>query len=342
VRWAAGPWLGPLQPLAPGFPMIAAASLLLGWRPAVLTAIVSYIGGQYLFMDPRLLTTVFQDVAAVLVYGVSAALVILLGHLARRARAQLAEANERLIEADRRKDQFLAELSHELRNPVGVIATAVSMLETHNTDSRLRGPIGVLARQVTQIRRLVDDLLDVGRVTRGRLVLHPEASDLRNCIDQAVEGTLSTVASKQQTVRVSMPETPVTLPVDHARMVQVITNLIDNASKYSPGRTAIEVTLADRDDVQIDVADAGPGIDPAVLPRVFDLYEQGKRSSTSEGLGVGLGLCKHIVEMHGGTIEAAANPQGRGSNFTIRLPRVPRALPHVGVSGSAGAQRASL
>ena len=334
VRWSLQPWLGLLQPFAPGFVVIAWSVLTLGWRPAVLTAIVAYVGGTYLFVQPEgpVLWTRPQDILALLTFGLSAGLIIFIGQRARRAERQLAEANEELRAADRKKDEFLATLSHELRNPISVISTAVAMLEEDN-DPRRRSTIAVLSRQAAQIRRLVDDLLDVGRITRGRLALRVAPVDLRTCVEQAAESNDHAVSRKRQELQLHLPQAPIEVDVDHARMVQVISNLIDNASKYSPEEAKIRVLVADGDMISIDVTDSGPGIDADVLPHVFDIYEQGG-ASRSEGLGLGLGLCKRIVEMHGGTIEAASNPLGNGACFKIRLPKL-------GTEGAGRADSAS-
>jgi signal transduction histidine kinase len=322
VRWSLQPWIGPLQPFAPGFAVIAWSVLTLGWRPAVLTAIVAYLGGIYLFVQPEgpVLWTRPQDVLALLIFGLSAGLIIFIGHRARRAERQLAEANHELRAADRKKDEFLATLSHELRNPISVISTAVTTLEGDN-DPRRRSTIAVLSRQAAQMRRLVDDLLDVARITRGRLALRTAPVDLRTCIEQAAEGNEHAVSRKGQHLRLHLPQTPIDVDVDHARMVQVISNLIDNASKYSPEQAEICVLVEDGDVISIHVTDTGPGIHAHVLPHVFDIYEQGG-SSGSEGLGLGLGLCKRIVELHGGSIEAASNAPGQGACFKIRLPKL--------------------
>ncbi len=324
ARWALTPWLGPVQPFAPGFVAIAASVLTLGWRPAVVTAALAYIGGTYLFIQPN--GSVFQArpeaIAPLLTFTASAGLMIFMGHRARRAERELARANEQLREADRKKDAFLATLSHELRNPVGVIITAVATLEGREHDARTQTAIGVLSRQASQIRRLVDDLLDIGRITRGRLTLHAAPLDLRTCVEHAADGSRDAVTAKQQSLVVSVPPVPVQVHADHTRLVQVLSNLIDNASKYSPARAEIGVTVTDRGvDVTIEVTDDGPGIAPAVLPHVFDLFDQGTATSSSGGLGLGLGLCKHIVEMHGGTISASTNPRGKGASFLIQLPK---------------------
>jgi signal transduction histidine kinase len=321
IRWGLHPWLGPMQPFAPGFVVIAWAVFTLGWRPAVLTAVVAYLGGTYLFLQPEgVHWTRPQDIAALLIFSLSAGLIIFIGHRAREAERQLAKANEQLKEADRRKDEFLATLSHELRNPIGVITTAVANMEAGEQDPRRRSTLAIVSRQAAQIRRLVDDLLDVGRITRGRLTLRVAPVDLRNCVARAAEGHHHAIAGKQQRLTIDVPAAPVQLLADAARIVQVLSNLIDNASKYSPDRADISVSVADGEIVTVEVTDSGPGIDPDVLPRVFDIFDQ-SGSPESEGLGLGLGLCKRIIEMHGGRIEATENPRGQGACFRIALPK---------------------
>jgi signal transduction histidine kinase len=327
VRALLQPWLGTLQPFAPGFVAIAASVLFFGWRPAVLTAIVCYAGGTYLFVQPHEnpLSLRLQDIAALVTYGLSSGLIIFIGHRARRAEQNLARANEQLRATDRKKDEFLATLSHELRNPVGVITTAIANLEARVHDQPTRATLGVLSRQAAQIRRLVDDLLDVGRISRGRLALRPARTDLRSAVEHAVESSRDAAGRKRQSLAVSVPPHPVDMHVDQARMVQVLSNLIDNATKYSPEGAAISVAIHDGAYVRLEVTDDGPGIDPDMLPNVFDLFDQSGASS-SGGLGLGLGLCKRIVEMHGGRIEALPNPRGNGSSFVISLPKL-TALP---------------
>jgi signal transduction histidine kinase len=329
------PFLGPMQPFAHGFVAVAASVLLIGWRPAVLAAVVSYFGGSVLFMhaDPTVTWTGRQEVAAFLVYSMSAGLIILMGHRARTAEREAAAANNQLRDADRKKNEFLAMLSHELRNPIGVIATAVRRLERDERDPARQSTIAILSRQVAQVRRLVEDLLDVGRITRGRLTLHPETADVRRCLHDAADAHRDTVARKRQLLRVTIPSDPVIVTVDAARLVQVLSNLVDNASKYSQEGAEIQLALSTSSAARIEVSDDGPGIATDVLPQVFDLFDQGP-ASQSGGLGVGLGLCKEIVELHGGSIEAMPNPHGRGTTFVIELPKE-RDLRDADVVGSA-------
>jgi signal transduction histidine kinase len=322
VRIALQPILGPMQPLAHGFVAVAAAVLFCGWRPAVLTAAISFFGGSYLFMHPdhQVNWTSRQDLATLVVYAMSAGIIIFLGQRTKSAEQKLAAANEHLRVADAKKNEFLAMLSHELRNPIGVITTAANVLDAGERDPQLRPTIAILLRQAAQIGRLVDDLLDVGRITRGRLTLQLASHDLRSCVRDAADAHRDSIERKGQTLRVTLPSAPVTATVDYARVVQVLSNLIDNASKYSQPAAGIHVLLRAEQDLDLEVSDDGPGIPPETLPQVFELFDQGGPAPGSSGLGVGLGLCKRIVEMHGGTIAALSNPLGRGTTFRVRLP----------------------
>ena len=252
--------------------------------------------------------------------------------------AALEATTAALQEADRRKDEFLAILAHELRNPLAPIRTAVQLLrkrdlaETQNIRAR-----EVIERQVQHLVCLIDDLLDVSRITRGRLALHTGPVDLRTCVEQAAEANDHALSRKRQRLHLQLPQKSVDVEVDHVRMVQVVSNLIDNASKYSPEQAEVTVRVADGNVISIEVTDTGPGIAPDVLPHVFETYEQGGPAH-SEGLGLGLGLCKQLVEMHGGTIEAASNPNGHGASFTIRLPRPISSGARTGGSGTDAEQ----
>ncbi len=321
VRAILDPWLGIMQPFASGFVAVAACSWFFGWGPALLAAVISYVGGTYLFVEPRGHLDVAGGpfVAALLNFFAAAAMIIAIGERARRAERALAAANAALREADQRKDAFLATLSHELRNPVSVISNAVAMLGRVPLDDRSRATLSILSRQTALVARLIEDLLDVSRITRGRLALRLEKADVRTAIDHAVDANREAVAGRHQRITVDLPPVPVLMDADHARVVQVISNLIDNASNYSPEGAEVVVRLTTAAGVSIEVSDNGPGIDPDVLPHVFEMFEQGGASG-SGGLGLGLGLCRHLVELHGGQIAAVPNASGRGTTFRIHLP----------------------
>jgi PAS domain S-box-containing protein len=231
-----------------------------------------------------------------------------------------------LSEADRRKNQFLAMLSHELRNPLAPISNAARALRLGegNADAA-RLASGMLERQVGQLSRLVDDLLDMSRITRGRIELRKEVIELGPVIDQAVETVRPLFRSMDHELAVTVPPAPVWLEADAARLTQVVGNLLNNAGKFTDKGGRIRVSVEpDGDHVVIRVADNGIGIAAADQPRLFEMFAQVDTSleRSRDGLGIGLTLVKTLVEMHGGTVDVRSDGPGRGSEFTIRLPVV--------------------
>lgn len=246
-------------------------------------------------------------------------------HLELAERAVRLEAlNRALHESDRRKDEFLAMLGHELRNPLAPIRNAMAIMRKLDTsDPQLRWVREVVDRQVTQLARLVDDLLDVSRIVQGKLTLRRVPMDLAEVIDQAVETSKPLMDQRRHRFAVSLPPHPIRLEVDAARLVQAICNLLSNAAKYTPegGSIWLTVDVEDRNSV-ISVRDTGEGIPSAFLPRLFDAFIQVDRTldRAQGGLGLGLTIVQKIVELHGGHIEARSEGQGKGSEFVIRLP----------------------
>jgi PAS domain S-box-containing protein len=237
-----------------------------------------------------------------------------------RERAQ----SEALADLNRRKDEFLAMLSHELRNPLAPISTAVQLLRLDLGDDAARQPaMAILERQVTHLTRLVDDLLEVSRISTGRIRLQPELIDLRRVVERAVEAVRVLTSQRQHRVHVDQPAAPIWLHVDPTRIEQVIVNLLTNAAKYTnpDGEIRVRVEQAEGQAV-LRVTDTGVGISPDLLPSVFDLFTQGERSldRSEGGLGVGLTVVKRIVELHGGSVEAFSEGLGHGSEFVVRLP----------------------
>ena len=239
------------------------------------------------------------------------------------ARAQEAdrEAQEALREADRRKDEFLATLSHELRNPLAPLRNALHLLKLSKVDDpAVREAQDIMDRQVRHMVRLIDDLLDVSRITRGRLELRRESVDLGRVVEQAIETARPHVA---QGLAVSLPREPVALYGDPVRLAQVFSNLINNAAKYTPASGRIAVTACvDQGQAVVTVSDTGIGIAPEQLPRLFEMFAQAKSAldRSQGGLGIGLSLARSLVELHGGAIEAKSEGSGRGSEFIVRLP----------------------
>ena len=235
-------------------------------------------------------------------------------------------AERRLHENDRRKDEFLAMLAHELRNPLAPIRNAAYTLTLlGQPDERLRWVSGVIERQVGLITRLVDDLLDVSRITSGKVTLQRERVPVAAVIAQAVETARPAAESRHENLAVEVADDAGVVDGDSARLVQAVGNLLDNAIKYSEDGGQVRLTArADAQEVVIVVRDEGVGIDAELLPHVFDLFIQADRSLERRqgGLGIGLTLVRRLVEMHGGRVEVASEGAGRGSEFTIRLPRL--------------------
>jgi signal transduction histidine kinase/CheY-like chemotaxis protein len=238
----------------------------------------------------------------------------------------LAEA--RLRDADARKDEFLATLAHELRNPLAPIRTGLELIrrggDTVVSVERVRG---MMERQVGHMVRLIDDLLDVSRITSGKIALQREPTPLANLVHSAVEANRAAMAAKHINLGVELPGGPCVIDADPTRFVQILSNLLHNAVKFTNdgGSVRITATIAQptgdaTTHVSISVIDSGIGMSPELLPHVFNLFTQGEARSSQPGLGIGLALARRLVELHGGRLDARSEGQGRGSEFAIQLP----------------------
>ena len=233
-------------------------------------------------------------------------------------------AEEKLGESDRRKDEFLAMLAHELRNPIAPISAAAGLLQRMPTDEALvRRSSQIIARQVGHMTGLIDDLLDVSRVTRGLVELERAPLDLREVLQDAVEQVMPLVRARRHELALTLPADPIRVEGDKKRLVQVVANLLGNAAKYTPegGRLAVRGGI-DEGMACIEVLDNGIGMAPELTQRVFELFAQAERSSdrSSGGLGLGLALVKSLVELHGGTVSCSSPGEGGGSTFSLCLP----------------------
>ena len=243
-----------------------------------------------------------------------------------QALAAVKRSEQTLREADRRKDEFLAMLAHELRNPLAPIRNAAEILWLMSTDpERVRETSEIIVRQARHMNAIVDDLLDVSRVTRGLITLDTEPLDVRSVITAAIEQSLPLIDNRRHSVTTNLPDQPVMAQGDRVRLTQVFCNLLNNAAKYTPQDGTIRVAIvAGAERVEVDVVDNGDGIDADLLPQVFNLFAQGQRTldRAQGGLGIGLSLVKTLVDLHGGTIEVSSEGIGRGSRFTVGLPRL--------------------
>jgi PAS domain S-box-containing protein len=237
------------------------------------------------------------------------------------AESQLRAAD--LAEADRRKDEFLAMLAHELRNPLAPIRNALAILEEGADGATSAQARDVAERQVRHMAHLVDDLLDISRITRGKINLQKEPVDLAAAVSRSVEAARPVLSARRHTLSVALPQTPVSLLADPTRLEQILDNLLSNAAKYTEPGGRIDLA-AERhgDEAVLRVRDTGVGIAPEMLPRVFDLFAQAERSldRAEGGLGIGLTLVRSLVELHGGSVQAYSAGLGHGSEFVVRLP----------------------
>jgi signal transduction histidine kinase/ActR/RegA family two-component response regulator len=226
-----------------------------------------------------------------------------------------------LLDADRRKDEFLATLAHELRNPLAPIRNAMRIISGRaEADADVRNATAVVERQLRVLVRLIDDLMDVSRITRGRLELHRERIDLETAVKAAVETSQPLLEMKHHALRVQAPQ-GVFVQADPTRLAQVFANLLNNSVKYSPPGSEISLSIAsEAGQAVVSVSDNGVGIPAPMLPRIFDMFVQLEQSGQREGLGLGLTLVKHIIELHGGLVEAVSAGPGRGSTFKVVLP----------------------
>ena len=256
-------------------------------------------------------------------------------------------AEEALLESDRRKDEFLALLAHELRNPLAPIRTGLELIRlSGDTPQSVRRVRSMMERQIGQMVRLIDDLLDVSRIASGKIVLQRAPSSLVELVQNAIEAHRAAIAAAQIDLTVDLPRQPCVIDVDPTRFVQVLSNVLHNASKFTPAHGAIRLSVeiggpAEAPQAAITVSDTGAGISPDLLPRVFELFVQAEAVTERAhgGLGIGLALARRLIEMHGGEIAAHSDGPGHGAVFVItmplceaasaRQPQPPIDLPHV-------------
>ena len=240
---------------------------------------------------------------------------------------ELRRSKEALQETDRRKDEFIATLSHELRNPLAPIRTAAKILASpHLPPAQLQRVQTIIERQVTHMALLLDDLLDLARITQGKLNLKKEPVALFDVVDAAVEAARPMVDGKNHHLAVTLPSNPIMLDADPLRLSQILSNLLTNAAKYSDPGSHIEVEgTVQGQTLTLSVRDDGIGIAAESIARIFDMFSQveGVMGRSDGGLGIGLAVVKGLTELHGGTIEARSDGLGHGSEFIVRLPLSP-------------------
>jgi signal transduction histidine kinase len=265
-----------------------------------------------------------------------------IGELVDSFNALLAETGRRaeaLREADRRKDEFLATLAHELRNPLAPLRNALEILRLAEANPAMtKKAREMMERQLNQMVRLVDDLLDVSRITTGKLAIHKNPIELQAVVSDAVETVRPFIEARGHALEVNVPPEPILVEGDRTRLGQVVGNLLNNAAKYTESGGRIVLTLERKGEAAvIRVRDSGIGLEPRSLSSIFDMFMQVDRSleRTQAGLGVGLTLAKRLVFLHGGTLTARSEGKGKGSEFEVRLPLAGAVLPEADASRSS-------
>jgi signal transduction histidine kinase len=238
-------------------------------------------------------------------------------------RDQLASVSQALRNADRHKDEFLAMLAHELRNPVAALGSGLRLLKRRAGTEQAELIHEQMTRQVFHLSRLVEDLLDISRINEGKISLQKAPIVLGTILRSAIEASLPNLEAAQHAFTTNVPDEEIWLDADHTRIAQVVTNLLNNAAKYTP--SGGKVTLAARQGdghVEIEVADNGIGIPLEMQSRIFQIFEQvdGHRNRSAGGLGIGLALVRQIMELHGGSVEVMSQGEGQGSMFRVTLP----------------------
>jgi PAS domain S-box-containing protein len=288
-------------------------------RKALTTGAIVALGNHSVVVRPDGSTTPIDDSAAPIRLGdriIGA--VLIFRDISERRRSERA-----LLDADRRKDEFLATLAHELRNPLAPIRNAMRVISARaDADANVGKAKEVVERQLRHMVRLIDDLMDVSRITRERLELHRERIDLEAVVKIAAETSQPLLDMKHHALRIQAAQ-GVFVQADATRLAQVFANLLNNSAKYSPPGSEISIKIASEGRrAVVSVSDNGVGIPLSMLPRIFDMFVQLEQSGQREGLGIGLTLVKRIVELHGGTVEAESPGAGQGSTFRVFLPLV--------------------
>jgi signal transduction histidine kinase/CheY-like chemotaxis protein len=318
---------------------ILAAGVTGGWKPGLLATGLCIIGVLF-FTGPNYAIRIPKesDVVRILAYVGGGVAISLLCEGLRRAWARVedrqrqleqeiaerARAEEQLRENDRRKDEFLATLAHELRNPLAPLSNALQLWSYVENDSdEMENLRIVMKRQVDQMTRLIDDLLDVSRISRGKIPLRPARVDLAAIVAEAIDSHQSLADSGGHRLTLGVPPEPVSTEGDATRLLQIFGNVLHNAIKFTPpgGLIAVSVERAGQNAV-VRIRDSGCGIPPEMLSQIFEMFRQVDQSLGREqgGLGIGLTLVKRLVELHGGTITANSGGVGKGSEFVITLP----------------------
>jgi signal transduction histidine kinase/CheY-like chemotaxis protein len=340
LRWAEDPWLGDRHEFLPLYLALAPATWFGTWRAGALAAVLFFFSAESLFSAPRSAADAapLHVVLATLSYWLLSTAVVVAVHLAARDRGRLRRRVRQLDEADHRKSDFIALLAHELRNPLAVLTADTVLIRQGKLDPRkLDDTWQALERQTAHMKRIIGDLLDTARLEQGKLALDRKPVDVAALVAQSVVDAEIFTGAKQQALLLTLGAAPGQVLADPERIRQVLDNLLHNASKFSPVGSEIRIALsASPGEVRISVRDSGIGMEPEDLSTIFGSFVQvAPGAAQTQGLGLGLALCRTLVEMHGGSIEAHSAGKGCGSEFVLRLPRPPE----LAMRGAAPPQR---
>jgi signal transduction histidine kinase/CheY-like chemotaxis protein len=332
LRWFLDPWLGVSIPFVTIYGAVAISVWFGGVGPAVLAMLLGYGVANVRYVTPVSHFAVHgaTDAIALVLFTVSCALIIVLGEAMRRARnryraseLELIQRARELAQANANKSQFLAMLSHELRNPLAPLRTGLALLRLKpSPDPAVTETHRMMDRQITQLARLIDDLLDLSRIDRGKMEMRTERVALGDALRAGIDTARPNVAAKGHSLKVLYPAEPLYVEGDPVRLAQVVSNLLNNAAKFTPPNGRIEVSAqAQGGAVVVRIADNGIGIPAEKLGEIFDMFVQLDAAHVAAGgLGLGLTLARSIVERHGGRVEARSRGPGQGSEFLVTLP----------------------
>jgi signal transduction histidine kinase len=317
LRFLFDPFLGEHLSFSFDYLAVFIAAWTGGFWPAIATALLSSLVGNYFFTDPYLSLEIssVEELIDLIFFILVSATIGILSEISLRALARAKKAEEE-------KDNFMATVAHELRSPISVIYYANSLNRMASTEQP-SDQLDVIDRQVSHLNLLIEDLLDVSRVARGKIRLDRQQVDASSIVQGAIEKARPLITSHRHTLKLDVSPEPMPLNVDPVRIEQAMANLIINAAKYTPdGGKIFVVAKPVGDSAILSVRDNGVGIAPEMLPRVFELFVQGETGRDREegGLGIGLALVRKITEMHGGSVRAESPGENRGSEFVITLP----------------------
>jgi signal transduction histidine kinase len=324
IRWLLDPWLGNRQPFTPAIAAVAVAAWFATWRAGLACALLAHLIANYFFVPPRGTFTFTPDeIVGATVFYLIAGVILYLSHRARCANLALETANDQLVDADRHRSEFLATLAHELRSPLGAIRTSASVLKSERASPLdAERALAALDRQVAHVDRLMDDLMDAARIEQGKITLNRTRVPVRELVETALDAAQPHLAARGQQAEVDVPPDAGEIVVDRSRLVQVISNLLHNAAKFSPAGATVSIRVRrDALGVMLRVVDRGAGIPPDRVEWIFGTFSQ--LQPGSEGLGLGLALVRKLVEMHGGTVRARSAGAGQGATFEVWLPAQP-------------------